>query len=122
MLRAICVEHSRSICDTEGPMANRLQGKRTLIYGGGTGIGYACAEAMAREGAAVFISSRREEVLRQAADKLSIHGQAGYAAGDATIATDVERITAAADGFLNGIDTILVSSGTSGKTPIFSTS
>jgi NAD(P)-dependent dehydrogenase (short-subunit alcohol dehydrogenase family) len=102
-------------------MANRLQGKRTLIYGGGTGIGYACAEAMAREGAAVFVSSRREEVLRQAVEKLSVHGRAGFAAGDATIADDVERITATADAFLKGIDTILISSGTSGRTSIFST-
>lgn len=103
-------------------MADRLQGKRALIYGGGTGIGYACAEAMAREGAAVFISSRREEVLRRAVDSLSVHGPAGYSAGDATIPSDVDRITATADAFLNGIDTILVSSGTSGKTPTTSTS
>ena len=47
-------------------MSNRLAGKKALIYGGGTGIGLACAEAMAREGAAVFISGRREGVLRDA--------------------------------------------------------
>ena len=56
------------IRDSEGEMAvqRRLVGKRALIYGGGTGIGFACAEAFAREGASVFVSSRRDEVLREA--------------------------------------------------------
>jgi NAD(P)-dependent dehydrogenase (short-subunit alcohol dehydrogenase family) len=102
-------------------MTARLAGKRALIYGGGTGIGYACAEAMARAGAAVFISSRREEVLRKATESLRAHGQVGYAAGDATIAADVERVSAAAAASLGGIDTIVVSAGTGGKTPLFST-
>ena len=61
----------------------RLLGKRALVYGGGTGIGFACAEAFAREGAAVFVSSRREEVLRKAVDRLTAHGRAGQAAGGA---------------------------------------
>jgi NAD(P)-dependent dehydrogenase (short-subunit alcohol dehydrogenase family) len=102
-------------------MAKRLLGKRALVYGGGTGIGYACAEAFAREGAVVFLSSRREEVLRKAVDKLTFHGRASHAAGDATVAADVERVTEAAADFMGGIDTILVSSGAGGKTPIFST-
>src|SRR3546814_5672426 len=72
-------------------MTDRLRGTRALIYGGGTGIGRACAEAFVREGAAVFISSRREERLQEAAAKLSQIGKAGYAAGDATLPADVER-------------------------------
>ena len=102
-------------------MAKRLLGKRALVYGGGTGIGYACAEAFARDGAVVFVTSRREEVLRKAVDKLTFHGRASHAAGDATVATDVERITDAAAIFMGGIDTIVVSSGAGGKTPIFTT-
>ena len=65
-------------------MGNRLAGKRALIYGGGTGIGLACAEAMAREGAAVFLSGRREQVLREAAERLKALGKTGFAPGDAT--------------------------------------
>ena len=48
-------------------MGERVKGKKCLIYGGGTGIGLACAEALAGEGAAVFISGRREGVLKTAA-------------------------------------------------------
>jgi NAD(P)-dependent dehydrogenase (short-subunit alcohol dehydrogenase family) len=102
-------------------MTGRLTGKRALIYGGGTGIGLACAEAMAREGAALFISGRREAVLAEAAARLGAIGRAGYAAGDATSVADVQRVTAAADAFLGGIDTIVVSAGAAGRTSIFDT-
>ena len=70
-------------------MVQRLQGKRALIYGGGTGIGLACAEALANEGAAVFLSGRRAEVLEAAAVRIARHRRAGWAAGDATSAADV---------------------------------
>lgn len=102
-------------------MAGRLAGKRALVYGGGTGIGLACADAMAREGAAIFLSGRREGVLREAVEQLHAHGKAGFAAGDATIATDVQRVTETAARFMGGIDTIVVSAGAGGRTPIFDT-
>ncbi len=102
-------------------MTGRLEGKRALVYGGGTGIGLACAEAMAREGAATFISSRRAEVLREATAKLSTLGKAGFEAGDATSAEDVQRVTAAASRFMGGIDTIVVSAGAGGRTSVFDT-
>ena len=103
-------------------MANRLEGKRALIYGGGTGIGFACAEAMAREGASVFISGRRTEVLSDATAKLaSTVGKAGFEAGDATAVEDVQRVTASASAFMGGIDTIVVSAGAGGRTSVFDT-
>jgi NAD(P)-dependent dehydrogenase (short-subunit alcohol dehydrogenase family) len=102
-------------------LGTRLAGKRALIYGGGTGIGLACAEAMAREGASVFISGRREQILRDAVQALKKHGKADFVAGDATIAADVQRVTDAAVKFMGGIDTILVSAGAGGRTPIFDT-
>ena len=104
-----------------GTAVARLAGKRALIYGGGTGIGFACAEAMAREGAAVFLSGRRETVLREAAEKLAPMGKAGFAAADATVTEDVQRVTAAAVDFMGGLDTIVVSAGAAGRTPIFDT-
>src|SRR5690242_1805227 len=76
---------------------------------------------MAREGAAVFISGRREGVLAEAAARLGAIGRVGYAAGDATSVADVQRVTAAADAFLGGIDTIVVSAGAAGRTSIFDT-
>ena len=44
----------------------RLQGKTALVTGGGTGIGWATAQALAAEGCRVAIAGRRLDVLREA--------------------------------------------------------
>lgn len=102
-------------------MAGRVFGKKCLIYGGGTGIGLACAKALAKEGAAVFISGRREEILKTAVTGLAELCNAGYAAGDATSSSDVQRVTTAAAAFMGGIDTLVISAGAGGRTAIFDT-
>ena len=48
-----------------------LDGRHALVTGGGTGIGLAIAQALARAGAQVTITGRRDNVLEQAGD---IHG------------------------------------------------
>ena len=45
----------------------KLTGKTALITGGGTGIGAACAVALARAGCRVAVAGRREEKLREVA-------------------------------------------------------
>jgi NAD(P)-dependent dehydrogenase (short-subunit alcohol dehydrogenase family) len=103
-------------------MAGRLAGKRALVYGGGTGIGFACAQAMAEEGAAVFLSGRRRGVLEDSVKKLAAQGfKAGMAAGDATRVEDVQRVTAESVRFLGGLDTLVVSAGAAGRTTVFDT-
>ena len=94
-------------------MPDRLRGKRALIYGGATGLGYACAESMAREGATVYLSGRREARLAEAAAKLSSIGRAGFGSGDATIEADVMRVTGLAVEFMGGLDTLVTSAGSS---------
>jgi NAD(P)-dependent dehydrogenase (short-subunit alcohol dehydrogenase family) len=44
----------------------RLQGKTAVVTGGGTGIGWGIARALASEGCRVAISGRREDVLKEA--------------------------------------------------------
>ena len=39
----------------------KLQGRVALVFGGSSGIGRGCAEAMASEGAAVVIADPNEE-------------------------------------------------------------
>jgi len=92
-------------------MANELAGKRVLVYGGGTGLGLGCARAMADAGAATFITGRRREKLEAAARMIG--ASVGLAEGDFTREADVEAVTAAAVSHLGGLDTVLVSSGTS---------
>jgi len=47
-----------------------LKGKRILITGGGTGLGFAMGERFHALGARIVICGRREEVLREASAKL----------------------------------------------------
>jgi len=103
-------------------VSGRLQGKRALVYGGGTGLGFACAAAMAAEGAAVFLSARRREKLAAALERLPRGAKAGFEPGDATLEPDVQRVTDAAVRFLGGLDTMVISAGTSGVTPVLTAS
>jgi NAD(P)-dependent dehydrogenase (short-subunit alcohol dehydrogenase family) len=79
---------------------DRLVGKVAIVTGGSQGIGLALARAFAREGAAVVMSSRREDAIREAAAALSATGarvigvQADVAKREdaqRTIATAVEQ-------------------------------
>ena len=54
-------------------MTGQLTGKRVLVIGGSSGIGFGAAEAAVRSGAAVTIASRNEDRLNEAASKLG-HG------------------------------------------------
>jgi gluconate 5-dehydrogenase len=51
-------------------MELRLDGRCALITGGGSGIGYAVAEAFGSSGARTIIAGRRKEVLDDAAERL----------------------------------------------------
>jgi NAD(P)-dependent dehydrogenase (short-subunit alcohol dehydrogenase family) len=93
-------------------MTSKLHGKRALIYGGGTGLGLACAEAVVAAGAKVFLTGRRIEKLQEARSRLA-HDRVGVASGDFTQESAVASVTEAALAFLGGIDTLIVSSGTS---------
>ena len=53
---------------------NILKGRRAVVSGGGSGIGFEIARQLGQHGAAVCIMGRREHVLREAVDKLLADG------------------------------------------------
>jgi NAD(P)-dependent dehydrogenase (short-subunit alcohol dehydrogenase family) len=58
---------------------NVLHGRAVLVTGGGTGIGLRTARELAHLGATVILASRREEVIRAAAERIRSEGGAAHA-------------------------------------------
>ncbi len=67
----------------------KLDGKVALVTGGSSGIGLASAQALAGEGAFVFIMGRRPDVLQEAVKTLGRSGAAIQ--GDVTNEADLDR-------------------------------
>jgi len=71
-----------------------LSGKVAIVTGGSTGIGYATARSMAREGARVAICARRADVLEQAAADLreDTGGEIVPVAADVSQEADIRQL------------------------------
>jgi NAD(P)-dependent dehydrogenase (short-subunit alcohol dehydrogenase family) len=65
-------------------MPERLQGKVAIVTGGSTGIGLATAKVFAQEGAAVFITGRRQDALDAAVAEIG-HGAVGLQADSSNL-------------------------------------
>ncbi|MET0232933.1 MAG: SDR family oxidoreductase [Rhodanobacteraceae bacterium] len=70
--------------------ASRHSGRIALVTGGSSGIGLATAKRLAREGATVFITGRREAAVDDAVVEIG-HGALGIQ-GDIAIGADLDRI------------------------------
>jgi len=66
----------------------RLDGKRALVAGASSGIGLACATALAEAGAEVVLAARRVEKLQEAVEAMQKHGWS--ASARALDITDIE--------------------------------
>lgn len=70
-----------------------FSGKVALVTGGASGIGKACAEAFARDGAAVVVADYDEAAGRQVAEELSSNGgEASFFAVDVSSADQCEAM------------------------------
>ena len=81
-----------------------LKDCRALVAGASRGLGFACAKALAEEGARVFICSRNTEELKRAAAQL---GATGYSAADVSRPAEIARIVAEAIAVLGGLDCLV---------------
>ncbi|MGA8621255.1 MAG: glucose 1-dehydrogenase [Candidatus Sulfotelmatobacter sp.] len=68
----------------------RLDGKVSLVTGGTSGIGLATANALAKEGAYVYITGRRERELSTAVQQIG--GNTTGVRGDVSNARDLDRL------------------------------
>ena len=84
-------------------------GKVALVTGGSTGIGLATAKRLAREGATVFITGRRQAELDTAVSEIG-HGATAIR-GDISVAADLERIVKTVSAAREKIDILFANAG-----------
>jgi len=90
----------------------RLAGKVALVTGGGSGIGRACCERFAREGARVAVADwRRDAAEETAASIRDAGGEAVATGGDVAVAADAERMVADAVAAFGRLDVLLANAG-----------
>ncbi|ABU82215.1 SDR family oxidoreductase [Ignicoccus hospitalis] len=88
-----------------------LAGKRVLVTASTKGIGLAVAREFLKEGAKVFISSRREENVKRALEELSPLGEVRGTTADLRSKEDRERLVGEARKALGGVDVFVFNSG-----------
>lgn len=93
-------------------MPGTLDGKTAIVTGSSKGIGYAIAEALAREGANLVVSARDEREVQAAAERLDGAGPGHVAAVrcDMRKYDDVRQLIAAAVD-LGGVDVLVNNAG-----------
>src|SRR5262245_4813820 len=97
----------------------RFAGKVALITGASSGIGAACAQRFAAEGAAVAIVARGAVALERVADDIRARGGRAQAyAGDVSDPDRCADIVDAAARDLGGIDILINNAGTNWRGPV----
>jgi len=90
----------------------RLKGKVAFLTGAGTGIGRACAELFAREGARVALAGRRQELLEATAKAITAAGgEALVVPCDVTRTAEVEQAIAATVERFGRLDVVVNNAG-----------
>src|SRR5688500_16124695 len=91
-----------------------LKGRTALVTGASSGIGWAVALGLAREGVSTVISGRREALLDVLAEEIKAVGPTAHVVvGDLAESDDVDRIAARALDHLGHVDVLVNNAGVS---------
>ena len=94
----------------------RLENKVALITGGGSGIGRACAEMFAREGARVAVSDISLERAQATTQFVTSHGGDAIAiSGDVSVGDDAQNMVSATVEKFRKLDVLVNSAGVSAR-------
>jgi NAD(P)-dependent dehydrogenase (short-subunit alcohol dehydrogenase family) len=86
---------------------NNLTGKKALITGGNSGIGYATAKELKALGAEVIITGRRKDAVEKAASDLGVIGLVA----DQSQITAIERLASEVGTIFGKIDILFINAG-----------
>ena len=96
-----------------------ISGKRVLITGSSSGIGYVLAEGLARAGASVVLNGRTQEKVNAAIDSFRKQGfKAAGSVFDITDAGEVERSISHIESSLGNIDVLVNNAGIQHRAPL----
>ena len=93
-----------------------LKGRVALVTGGTTGIGFGAAECLIREGAIVYITGRRQDVLDDAVAKLGKSARGIVA--DASKKADMLKVAEAIKNEQGKLDILFANAGGGHATPL----
>jgi NAD(P)-dependent dehydrogenase (short-subunit alcohol dehydrogenase family) len=97
-------------------MTQQFSGKSALVTGGGSGIGRACAVALATDGALVTVAGRTAETLNETVRLVeAAGGSARYVVADLTNEAEVEKAVLAATADVGSLDLALNNAGYDGE-------
>ena len=91
-----------------------IKGRRAIVTGGSSGIGYETARLFLEEGVRVLITGRDADKLDKAREELAkkTGGEMHAVAADMTKEADIERMVDAAKDKLGGVDILVNNAGT----------
>src|SRR4051812_19262019 len=95
---------SRGVKRGKETMDLGIKGRRAIVTGGGSGIGYETARAFLEEGVRVLIAGRTAEKITKARDDLAVKtgGEVHAVQADMTRQDDIKRMVATAKEKLGG--------------------
>jgi 3-oxoacyl-[acyl-carrier protein] reductase len=100
-------------------MTQRLAGKSILITGASAGIGWACAEQLAAEGAQLLLTARRQERLESLVSKIhAAGGKAAFVTGDAAQESTAQQCVRAAIDHYGKLDILINNAGVGTYKPL----
>jgi NAD(P)-dependent dehydrogenase (short-subunit alcohol dehydrogenase family) len=97
------------------PIYPDIQGNVALVTGGSSGIGFAVADAFARQGARVVIASRREAAAKSALKQLSVAGDVRWHPADTADGKSVARLIEAVAKMHGRLDYAFNNGGSGGR-------